>query len=151
MIVDDDYFWRFWPTATPTNRPEIGDVYNIAHDTKGEVIDVDKANGVITFKTLENKGSYIGLANTTITKVSGAGDDSIAVGYKFDNMCLVKTIETTGQEYGSELIFGKDFVNNYLPYRYKIQFVIELNSNNKQLSPEIYELSMISDINDVVL
>lgn len=151
VIVDDDYFWRFWPTATPTNRPEIGAVYNIAHDTKGEVIDVDKTNGVITFKTLENKGSYIGLANTTITKVSGAGDDSIAVGHKFDNMCLVKTIETTGQEYGSELIFGKDFVNNYLPYRYKIQFVIELNSNNKQLSPEIYELSMISDINDVVL
>ena len=150
-IVDDTYFRRFRPTSTPTKRPEIGDVYNVAHDTTGKVIDVDKTNWVITFVTVSNGGSYEGVANTTLTKVSGEGDDSITVGYNYDNMCLIKTIESWQQGYGSDLIFWKNFVNNYIPFRYKIQFVIELNSNNYRLSPEIYEISMISDITDVVL
>jgi hypothetical protein len=42
-------------------------------------------------------------------------------------MVLVKTIETDKQEYGSDFIFGKDFVNSYIPYWHKIQLVIELN------------------------
>ena len=150
-IVDDTYFWRFRPTSTPTTRPTVWAVYNVANDTTWEVIDVDKTNGVITFKTVSNGWSYIGIANTTLTKVSGTWDDSIAVGYKFDNMCLVKTIESAEQEYGSELIFWKNYVSNYIPYWHKIQFVIELNSNNNFLSPEIYEISMVSDITDVVL
>jgi len=86
-----------------------------------------------------------------LTKVSGDGDNSITVGYNFDNMCLVKTIESDKQGYGSDLIFGKDFVSNYIPYWHKIQFVVELNSNNSSLSPEVYEISMVSDITDVVL
>jgi hypothetical protein len=69
---------------------------------------------------------------------------------------LIKTIETENQGYGSDLIFGKDFVNNYLPYWHKIQLVIELNRTRNQLkdlskTPEIYELSIQSDITDVVL
>jgi hypothetical protein len=66
-------------------------------------------------------------------------------------MCLVKTIESANQCYGSDFIFGKDFVKNNIPYRYKIQFVIELNSNDSKLSPEVYELSIHADIDDVVL
>jgi hypothetical protein len=151
MIVDDDYFWRFRPTATPTKRPEVWDVYNVAHNTTATVFNVDKTNWIITFATNNNWWSYIGTANTTLTKVSGEWDDSIAVWYKFDNMCLIKTIESDKQWYWADLIFWKDFVNNYLPYWYKIQFVIELNSNDKYLSPEIHEISMISDITDIIL
>lgn len=66
-------------------------------------------------------------------------------------MCLIKTIENEQQGYGSDLIFGKNFVNNYIPFWHKIQFVIELASNDYHLSPEVYEISMISDITDVTL
>ena len=151
VIVDDDYFWRFRPTSTPTTRPAIWDVYSVADDTTAKVIDVDTTNNVITLVTVNNGGSRAGLANTTLTKVSWAWDDTISVGYRFDNMCFVKKIESEQQEYGSDLIFGKKFVDSYLPYRHKIQFVIELNSNSRYLSPEIYEISIASDITDVVL
>lgn len=150
-IVDDTYFWRFWPSATPTTRPTVWAVYNVANNTKAEVIDVDTTNWVITFRTIENKWSYAGVANTTLTKVSWTWDDSISVGYNYDNMCLVKTIESSTQWYWADFIFWKDFINSYMPYWYKIQFVIELNSNSRYLSPEVYELSIHSDIDDVVL
>ena len=150
-IVDDTYFWRFRPTSTPTTRPTVWAVYNVANNTTASVIDVDTTNGVITFKTESNMWSYIWLANTTLTKVSGTGDDSIAVWYNYDNMCLIKTIESATQWYGADFIFWKDFVNSYMPYWYKIQFVIELNSNDKFLSPEVYELSIHSDITDTIL
>lgn len=150
-IVDDTYFWRFRPTSTPTTRPTVWAVYNVAHDTTAEVIDVDTTNWVITFKTVNDGWSYNNLANTTLTKVSWTWDDSISVGYNYDNMCLIKTIESEQQEYNSDLIFGKDFVNTYLPFWHKIQFVVELNSNDNHISPEIYEISMNSDITDVTL
>lgn len=91
-----------------------------------------------------------------LSKITGNGDASITTNYNYDNMCLIKTIETEKQEYGSDLIFGKDFVNNYMPYRHKIQLVIELNrtgagTTNTYRTPEIYELSMVSDITDVTL
>jgi hypothetical protein len=66
-------------------------------------------------------------------------------------MCHIKTIESENQTYGSDLVFCKDFISSNMPYRYKIQFVIELNSNDRRLSPEVYEFSMHSDIDDVVL
>ena len=148
-IVDDDYFRRFAVSGI-TKRPEIWDVYTVANQTKGEVIDVDKTNNLITFRTIENLGSYLWVSNATLTKVSGDGDATITpTGY--DNMCLLKTITSSQQGYGSDFIFSKDFVNNYLPYRYKIQFVIELNSSDYNLTPEIYEISIRSDITDVVL
>ena len=150
-IVDDTYFWRFRPATTPTVRPSIWDIYNVANDTTWKVIAVDKTEWVITFVTVTNMWSRAWLANTTLTKVSWEWDDSINVWYNYDNMCLLKTIESEQQWYGSDLIFGKNFVNNYIPFWHKIQFVIELNSNSRYLSPEIYELSMISDITDVVL
>lgn len=150
-IVDDTYFWRFRPTTTPTNRPSVWDIYEVAHNTTWKVISVDKTEWVITFITEQNLWSRAWLANTTLTKVSGEWDDSISVGYDYDNMCLIKTIESEQQWYGSDLIFGKNFVNNYIPYWHKIQFVIELNSNSSYLSPEIYELSMVSDITDITL
>lgn len=148
-IVDDTYFWRFTPSSTPTTRPAVWDVYTVANNTKAKVIDV--TDGIITLVTTENKWSYNNQANTTLTKVSWTWDASISVGYNYDNMCLIKTIETPTQWYGADFIFWKNFVENNLPYRYKIQFVIELNTNNRLLSPEIYDLSIHADITDVVL
>ena len=148
-IVDDDYFWRFNVTWI-TNRPNIGDTYTVANQTTAEVINIDKTNNIITFRTVNNLGSYANTANSTLTKVSGDGDNSITTTW-YDNMVLVKTIESGQQEYGSDLIFWKNFVNNYIPYRHKIQFVIELNSIDNKLTPEIYEISMVSDITDVTL
>ena len=150
-IVDDTYFWRFWPTSTPTTWPTVWAVYNVANNTTASVIDVDKTNWVITFKTESDTGSYPWLANTTLTKVSGTWDDSISVGSNYDNMCLLKTIESEKQGYGSDFIFSKNLVENYMPYWHKIQFVVELNSNNRYLSPEVFEISLHSDIDDVVL
>lgn len=122
----------------------------MAHQTKAEVIDVDKTNNLITFRTIENLGSYLGVSNATLTRVSGDGDATITpTGY--DNMCLLKTITSDQQGYGSDLVFAKDFVKNYMPYWYKIQFVIELNSSDYNLTPEIYEISIRSDITDVTL
>ena len=150
-IVDDTYFWRFRPSATPTTRPSVWDIYEVANDTTAKVIDVDTTNWVITFVTVEDTGSYPWIANTTLTRVSGSWDASISVGYNFDNMCLIKTIESSSQCYGSDFIFWKDFVDNYLPFWHKLQLVVELNSNDMLLSPEIYEISMVSDITDTVL
>lgn len=150
-IVDDTYFWRFFPTSTPTTRPTAWAIYTIANDTTWRVIDVDTTNGVITFVTEHDGGSYPWIANTTLTKVSGTWDDTITVGYNYDNMCLLKTITSDSQWYGSDFIFWKDFVANYMPYWYKLQFVIELNSNSRYLSPEIYEISIHSDISDTIL
>lgn len=148
-IVDDDYFWRFAVSGI-TNRPAVWDVYTVANQTKAEVIDVDKVNNIITFRTIQNLWSYLWASNSSLTKISGDGDNSITITW-YDNMCLLKTIESDVQGYGSDFIFSKDFVNTYLPYWYKIQFVIEINSIDHKLTPEIYEISIRSDITDVVL
>ena len=148
-IVDDDYFWRFWVSGVST-RPEIWDTYTVANQTTAEVISVDKTNNLITFRTTNNLGSYANIANTTLVKVSWSGDNNISAS-GHDNMCLIKTIENSQQWYGSDLIFWKDFVNNYMPYRHKIQLVVELNSSDSKLSPEIYEIWMQSDITDITL
>lgn len=154
-IVDDDYFWRFDVTWI-TDRPELWDIYQLSN-VKMEVINIEKTSTTaweITFRTTENKGSNV-VESGNLSRVTWDGDATITWG-NYDNMCLIKTIETENQGYGSDLIFGKDFVNNYMPYRHKIQLVIELNRTRNQLSdlsktPEIYELSIQSDITDVVL
>ena len=148
-IVDDDYFWRFWVSGVST-RPSVWDVYTVANQTTAEVISLDKTNWIITFRTVNNLGSYANSANDTLTRVSGSWDASITVVW-FDNMVWIKTIESEKQWYGSDLIFWKDFVNNYMPYWHKIQLVVELNSSDSMLSPEIYEIWMQSDITDVIL
>ena len=154
--MDDDYFWRFDVTGVAT-RPELGDVYEVAEDTTAKIIDIQKTSttaGTITFATVENGGS-LSTAKNTLTKVSGDGDASLSTNYNYDNMCLIKTIESEQQGYGGDLIFGKNFVNNYIPFWHKIQFVIELNKKdtyrNDYRTPEVYEISMISDITDVTL
>jgi len=63
-------------------------------------------------------------------------------------MCLLKTIESDYQEYGSDLIFSKNFIDAHMPDWHKIQLVIELNSNNSKISPEIFDISLLSDIVD---
>lgn len=148
-IVDDDYFWRFTVSGVST-RPSIWDTYTVANQTTAKVISVDKTNNLITFRTTNNLGSYANIANTTLVKVSWSGDNNISAS-GHDNMCLIKTIENSQQWYGADLIFWKDFVNNYMPYRHKMQLVIELNSIDNKLTPEIYEISINSDITDVVL
>lgn len=155
-IVDDDYFWRFDVTWV-TNRPAIWDVYEVAEDTTAKIIDIQKASSsrwTITFATIEN-GWSLTVAKTSPTKVSWDGDATLTTNYNYDNMCLIKTIETPTQWYGADFIFWKDFVNNYIPFWHKIQFVIELNRfqtyRNDYRTPEIYELSFVSDITDTIL
>lgn len=155
-IVDDDYFWRFDVTWV-TNRPAIWDVYTVARDTTAEVIRIDKTSssaGTITFRTLTNEWSLT-VANNNLSKVSGSWDASLSTNYNYDNMVLVKTITNPTQCYGSDLIFGKDFVDNYMPYWHKIQLVVELVKNTTarmtEKTPEIYEISMASDITDITL
>lgn len=148
-IVNDDYFWRF-EVMSVTNRPEIWDIYTVAHQVKAEVINVDKVNKLITFRTIENKWGYNWEANSSLTKVSGSWDNSLTTVW-YDNMCLVKEIKSTEQWYWNDLIFWKDFVNNYLPYWYKIQLVIELYSIDTKLTPEVYEISIASDISDEII
>ena len=148
-IVDDDYFWRF-TVSWVTNRPTVWDTYTVAHQTTWEVIAVDKTNNIITFRTVNNLGSYLGQSANSLSKVSWDGDNSITIEW-YDNMCLIKTIESEKQGYWADLIFGKDFVNNYMPYWYKLQLVIELNTIDSKLTPEIYEISINSDITDIVL
>lgn len=155
-IVDDDYFWRFDVTGVST-RPKVWDTYEVANDTVAEIININKKTSSkweITFRTISN-GWSLARADSTLIRVSGSGDATLTTNNNYDNMCLIKTIETANQEYWADLIFGKDFVNNYLPFWHKIQLVIELNratwATNSYLSPEIYELSMVSDITDVTL
>lgn len=157
-VVDDDYFWRI-DVKSVTDRPKIWDVYTIAEGTTWEIISINKTSsttGELWFRTITNWGSLLGIKNT-LTKVSGDWDASIsAIHEGYDNMVLVKTIETDQQEYGSDFIFWKDFVNSYMPYRHKLQLVIELNKkdnwiDNFDRTPEIYEISMVADITDTVL
>ena len=155
-IVDDDYFWRFDVTWV-TNRPALWDVYEVAEDTTAKVIDIQKTSSsawTITFATVEN-GWSLSTAERYLTKVSGDWDASLSTNYNYDNMCLIKTIETPTQCYGADFIFWKDFVNNYIPFWHKIQFVVELTKfptyRNDYRTPEIYELSFVSDITDVTL
>ena len=156
-IVDDDYFWRF-NVKNVSTRPKVWDVYTVAADTNAEIINIEKTDtttGVIWFKTVKNEWSLHD-ANTSLTRVSGEWDATISVNrHNYDNMILVKTIETDEQEFGSDFIFWKDFVNAYLPYRHKIQLVIELNKvnsyYNQQRTPEIYEITMVADITDTTL
>lgn len=156
MIVDDDYFWRFDVTWI-TNRPAIGDIYEVANDTTAEVIRIDKSSttaGTITFRTIDN-GWSLTTADRYLARVTWSGDASIDTNNNYDNMCFIKSIETDKQEYWADFIFWKDFVNNYIPFRHKIQFVIELVKNNtesnRKRTPEIYELSFVSDITDTIL
>lgn len=155
-IVDDDYFRRFDVTWV-TNRPEVWDVYTVAEDTKAEIIKIEKttsSKGTITLRTVDNWWSLT-VANRYLTKVSWDGDASIDSHNNYDNMCLIKTISNDKQWFYSDFIFGKDYVNNYMPYRHKVQFVVELVKyntwQNSYRTPEIYEIWMISDIDDVVL
>jgi hypothetical protein len=155
-IVDDDYFWRFDVTNV-TDRPKVWDVYTVAANTNAEIISINKTatkRWEITFRTISNGGSLT-RANRYLAKVSGDGDATIDTNNNYDNMCLIKTIETEQQEFGSDLVFWKDFVNSYMPYRHKLQLVIEITkknvSGNDYRTPEIYELSMVSDITDVTL
>lgn len=149
VIVNDDYFWRFEVTWV-TDRPKIWDIYTVAHQVKAEVINVDKTNKIITFRTAENKGWYDWEAEDTLSKVSWDWDSSIAVVW-FDNMCLVKEIKSDEQWYWSDLVFWKDFVDTYMPYWYKMQLVVELYNIDIRQTPEIYEISIASDISDSII
>lgn len=155
-IVDDDYFWRF-DVSWVTNRPNIWDVYTVANNTTAEIININKTSSSeweITFRTVNN-GWSLNRASRYLTKVSGEWDNQLDSQNNYDNMCLIKTIETEKQEYGADLIFGKNFVDSFMPYRHKIQLVIEITkknvASNNYRTPEIYELSMVSDITDVTL
>ena len=155
-IVDDDYFRRF-DVSWITNRPKVWDTYEVAEETVAEIISIDKTNStswVIAFRTVENLWS-LSKAKQYLTKVTWNGDASIDTNNNYDNLVFLKSIQSDNQEYGSDFVFWKDFVDNYIPFWHKIQFVIEITKTNesyqRKRSPEIYELSFVSDITDTVL
>lgn len=148
-IVDDDYFWRYQVTSV-TTRPSVWDKYNVWTNTVWEIISIENnwTTGVITFKTTANTANYPWNALSFITRVTGTGQASILTNTLFDNMCLLKTIESDYQEYGNDLIFSKNFIDAHMPDRHKLQLVIELSSNNSKISPEVFDISILSDIVD---
>ena len=155
-IVDDDYFWRFDVTWV-TNRPKVWDTYEVAFDTVAEVIDIQKSSSsawMISFRTISN-GWSLSKAENNLIKVTWDGDATLSTNGNYDNLVFLKSIKSDNQEYGADFVFWKDFVNNYIPFRHKIQFVIELvknnTENNRKRTPEVYELSFVSDITDVTL
>lgn len=148
-IVDDDYFRRYQVTNI-TTRPIVWDTYNIWTNTTWEVIAVED-NGttwVITFKTLTNTSNYPWNALSTLTKITWTWQASISTWTLFDNMCLVKTITSDTQLYWDDIIFWDNFIDIHMPYRRKLQLVIELNSNDYKISPEVFDISVLSDVVD---
>lgn len=147
-IVDDDYFWTLSVTGI-TVTPIAWAVYNVWTNTKAEVISTSITGwvGTITLKTTDNIANYPWNELSTATKVSWTGDTSITVAW-FTNMCLIKTITSDQQGYWEELIFWSSFVDTHMPDRHKIQLVVELNSSNSNVSPEVYDISLSSDIVD---
>lgn len=147
-IVDDDYFWTIRVTGVSVT-PTAWAIYNVWTNTKAEVIsaDITTGAGTIVLKKTDNTANYPWNELTTITKVSWTGDASIT-STGFTNMILIKTITSDQQGYWNELIFGSSFVESHMPDWNKIQFVIELNSNNNNVSPEIYDINILSDIID---
>lgn len=150
-IVDDDYFWRFNVTWV-TNRPEIWDIYRVASQTNAKIIDIKKTSNsewVITLATIERRSQSV--AGQRITKISWSWDTYIDSNYENDNMFLIKEITNENAWYYSDFIFGENFVDSYMPYWHKIQFVIELYSDSSSQTPEVYELSMTADIADTTI
>lgn len=150
-IVDDDYFWRYKVTWV-TNRPEIWDIYRVSSQTNAKIIDIEKTGNsdwVITLATVERKSQ--GISERRLTRITWNWDSSIDSNYENDNMFLIKTITNENVWYYSDFIFGENFVDSYIPYWHKIQFVIELNSDYNSQTPEVYELSMTADIADTTI
>jgi hypothetical protein len=146
--VDDNYFWTFTVTGV-TVTPAIGSIYTVATNTTVEVLrtDIVAWSWTITARLVSADllPETVGVNYSAVTKVSGTGDALIAA-TNTTNMILVKTIESDSYTYGEELIFGQSFIDAYMPNRHKLQLVIELNSNNQIISPEVYDISILSDI-----
>lgn len=145
-IVDDVYFrtqYVSWVTVPPTPWA----IYNVGTYHKAEVIstDITAWSWTILLKSTDitlYSPVYIG---TTITKVSWTGDATITV-TAFENSALITTILSAQQWYGKEFIFWNEFLDIHMPYWRKLSLIIELNSSNENVSPEIYEMSILSDI-----
>lgn len=154
-IVDDYKFFTFtvsWVSVNPT----VWTTYKIWSSTvivNMEVIAVDITwwAWTITLKTTSNvRGSLYSLWDTwTILKLVWTWDSSISYTY-FNNMVLLKTIESDEIEYWNELIFWDDFIDSHLPNRHKIQFVIELSSSLSWhwVFQEVFDVYILSDIID---
>lgn len=147
-IVDDDYFWTLSVTGVSVT-PTAWAIYNVWTNTKAEVISTNISwwAGTILLKTIDNTANYPWNEITPVTKVSWTGDASITVAWS-TNMALIRTLVSSKQEYNNDFIFWQDFIDKHMPNWHKIQFVIELNSNNVNVSPEVYEITLSSTIID---
>jgi hypothetical protein len=146
-IVDDYYFWTLsvtWVSVTPT----VWSIYSLWSTVwTVEVISTSITWWAWTIECRLLTADRIPRYNylMSITKVSWIWDSSITVG-SYTNMILVKTISSDNQWYGSETIFWQSFIDTYMPNRRKLQLVIELYSNSASQSPEVYDISILSDI-----
>lgn len=149
-IIDDDFFWRY-NVLDVTTRPEVWDTYNVWTFVVWEVIAVENnwTTWTITFKTISNTASYPWWILSSLTKITWNWQAAISTNNIYDNMCLIKTITSDEQVYWDDIIFSTDFINAHIPFWRKLQLVIELNSNYEKISPEIYDISILSDITGV--
>lgn len=147
VIVDDDYFWRFKTSSVLTWLEEWA-VYGIWTELQIKIIQINWTD--VTWVTISNQWMIDVMQYASMSKVSGNWPATILF-TDYDNMCFVRNIESETYKYWDELIFGKDFVSSHIPYWYKIWFVVELATENTDISPEIYDLSIVSDVvnNDI--
>jgi len=61
-------------------------------------------------------------------------------------MILIKTIESTNQGVTYESIFGQPFIDAHMPNWQPLQLVVELNSTSVYVSPEVFDIKILSDI-----
>jgi len=147
-VIDDNAFFTFtvsWVTITPT-------VWAVYKDNSTlytmEVISTDITwwAGTITLRTLTTLlFDYFFEVPANIVKISWTWDATITTS-NYTNMVLIKTIQSENQWYWSETIFSQSFIDTYMPNWRKLQLVIELNSSNTVVCPEVYDITILSDI-----
>lgn len=146
---DDNFFWTMY-VSWVTTTPSIWSTYQLNVNTIiWEVIktDITGWTWTITFRTISNTltSLYSILYNWTLTKVTWTWDTTITYNDN-DNFMLVKTITSEKQWYWYEDIFSTSFINSYMPNWHKINLKIELTTNNIWVSPEIYDINILSNI-----
>lgn len=139
--IDDNMFWRFKPTSTPTIAK--GDLYYVANakntleyiETDGEWL-IFRRNGQLSIPFE---------SSNELTKVSGDGDNTITF-KEVDNRVKVGMLSYNGFDHNYENLMNTQ-VSSKLPFFHKIQFKIEWECIDEEETlrtentpPEIYNI-----------
>lgn len=145
-MANDKYFHRFYVSGV-TTEPSMWDTYTNYSNNEFTVIDTDLTAWVWTI-TFTSEIPYDWTVNWNewiLTKLNWDWQTSIDY-TDYDNYCLIKTITTDKYKYGNEYIFSQSFIDSHLPVLHKIQFKIELLTTENNLSPEIYDIPVLTNI-----